>query len=134
MAIHYDPKTKRFRDERGFVSRERAMRSSVARREYEAAQRKKAKPKPKPAPKAKPKPAPKPAPKAKPKPAKKVSHGKPKAKPRPRKPKDADLPPWDREGIVKETPDDDEWFTEFPYDYDDLIDEWGDYDDEETDS
>lgn len=126
MAIHYDAKSKRFRDERGrLVAKDRAMRSSVARREYEAAQRK-AKPKPKPAAT---KPKTKPKAKAKPK-AKKVSPAKPqRAEP------DSRLPPWEHEGIVREYPEPDEWFPEVDfYDYDDLTDEWGDYDDEDTDS
>lgn len=122
MAIHYDPKLKRFRDDSGkMVSKDRALRSSIARREYEAAQRKK--------------------PKLKALPKQKVSPAKPKvklkaklkarlpAKPAPR------IPPWEREGIVREYPEPDEWLPEVDfYGYDDLIDDWGDYDDEETDS
>lgn len=40
MAIHYDSKSKRFRDDSGhFVAKARAMRSSIARREYDEAQK-----------------------------------------------------------------------------------------------
>lgn len=152
MAIHYDPKTKRFRDDKGrLVARDRAMRSSIARREYEKAQKAKPKPKPKTPPppppkKRKAKPAPPPPKKRKAKPAPppppppppppKVSRAKPKPKPKP-KPKEEGprIPPWEREGIVKEYPDPDEWFPEIDfYGYDDLEDDWGDYDDEDTDS
>lgn len=113
------------------------MRSSIARREYEAAQRKQ-KTKPKIKPKVSPaKPPPKPKPKAKPQAKPKAKKtvkpkAKPKAKPTPR----IDLsPPWEREGIVREYPDPDEWFPEVDfYGYDELLDEWGDYDDEDTDS
>lgn len=136
MAIHYDPKTKRFRDDKGrLVARDRAMRSSIARREYEKAQ--KAKPKPKPKPKTPPPPPPKkrkakPAPPPPPPPPPKVSRAKPKPKPKEEGPR---IPPWEREGIVKEYPDPDEWFPEIDfYGYDDLEDDWGDYDDEDTDS
>ena len=121
MAIHYDAKAKRFRDDSGrLVSRDRAMRSSVARREYEKAQRKR------------------PAVKA---PAKKAPAKKAPAKPKaPRvvikrhDPFEDGVAPWEREGIVREYPDDDQWFINDGYGYDDLIDEWGQFDDEETDS
>ena len=122
MAIHYDKRLKRFRDDAGrMVSAKRAMRSSVARREFEAAQR---------------------TPRL-PASAKKVSHAKPPAKPRPKprakpKPKPrapGPMAPWEKEGIVREYPAPDEWIPEVDfYGYDDLVDDWGDYDDEETDS
>lgn len=127
MAIHYDPKSKRFRDDKGrMVAAAKAMRSSVARREYEAAQRK-ATPKPKAKPaKAAPKAKPKVKPKAKPKAEPKVSPAKPQ------QPRQA---PWETEGIVREYPEPDEWFQDDDfYDYDDLVDDWGDYDEEDTDS
>lgn len=119
MAIHYDSKLRRFRDSTGkMVSKTRAMRSSIARREYEAARRKKLPRKVSPA-KLPPKPKPKPKPKVKPK-------VKP---PLPR------IPLWEQEGIVREYPEPDEWLPEVDfYGYDDLVDEWGDYGDEETDS
>jgi hypothetical protein len=147
MAIHYDPKLKRFRDHLGhWVSAARAQKSSIARREYEAAQRKRSTPKPKP------KPPPPPPPKvshAKPKakgsplkgkPAPKVSHAKPapkvsRAKPkRKRKPRGL-LSPWEYEGDVREYPAPDEWFPEIDsYGYDDLVEDWGDYENEDTGS
>lgn len=146
MAIHYDKKLGRFRDDSGrIVSRDRAMRSSVARREYEAAQRKPAKrksvPPPPPPPKKRKPPPPPPPPPLPPPPSPPPKKRKPKAPSRSRKvvkaPKvsQAKLPPWMRDGIIKETPDPEEWFdeTEF-YGYDDLIDEWGDYDDDDTTS
>ena len=145
MAIHYDPKLKRFRDSSGkLVTQDRAMRSSVARREFDAAQRKPkpAPPKPKPAP-PKPKPAPpkrKPAPPPPP-PPKRKPKAKPKAPSKSRqvtkapKVSQAKLPPWMRDGIVQETPDPDQWFADDDfYGYDDMIDEWGDYDDDDTTS
>lgn len=141
MAIHYDAKSKRFRDERGrLVSKDRAMRSSIARKEYEKAQRK-----------ARPMVKPKAEPKAPPAKKPKVSHAKPPvkkkpkvspAKPTPKKPRKKPpvvrgprVLPWEQEGIVQEYPEPDEWFPEVDfYDYDDLYEDWGEFEDEETDS
>lgn len=139
MAIHYDAKSKRFRDERGrLVSKDRAMRSSVARREYEQAQRKRkvspAKPPTKQpaAPPAKKSPAKKPP--AKKPPAKKSPAKKPPAKRAPPPPQEF-VPPWEIEGIVREYPEPDEWFPEVDwFDYDDVLEDWGNFTDEETDS
>lgn len=139
MAIHYDKKLGRFRDDAGrLVSRDRAMRSSVARREYEAAQRK-PKPKPKPPaplPKRKPPPPPPPPPKPKRKPKPKAkTPSKSRQVTKTPKVSQAKLPPWMRGGIIKETPDPEEWFADDDfYGYDDLADEWGDYDDDDTTS
>lgn len=53
---------------------------------------------------------------------------------KPRKPK-KHLPPWQREGIVQEYPEPEDWFPELDaYGYDELLDEWGGYDSEDTDS
>lgn len=166
MAIHYDPKAKRFRDSRGFVSTARGMRSSIARPEYEravraaakaaraaakakkaAAQARLSKKKP-PASKPKPKPARKKA-AAKPKKAR-VSHAKPRDDrlPRPglrgsdipewRDIPDIDaegnwIPPWDREGIVREYPEEAEWLDmDEDYAWHMLTDDWGDVMNEDT--
>ena len=59
----YDPKSGRFRDAQGhFISKAKALRSSIARAQYEAAQRPARRPKPTP------RPAPRPAPTRKPTP------------------------------------------------------------------
>lgn len=133
MAIHYDPKLKRFRDNSGrIVSKARAQRSSVARREYAAAQQKPRKVSPAKLPPSKPKTAPKKVSPAKPAPSKPKAKRPPKPKP---KPSTRDVPPWEKEGVVREYPAPDEWFPEVDfYGYDDLIDDWGDYDDEDTNS
>ncbi len=166
MAIHYDPKSKRFRDERGFVSNARGMRSSVARRELERATRPR-QPKPKTKPKAAPKPKAKPpkakaparqaAPSSKPKPAatKTKGKGKRKGKPKPRdkgrvshakppvilewdeQPTEDEfgdwIPPWEREGIVREYPTEAEWLDRETLDsWDTFADDWGDQIDEDT--
>jgi hypothetical protein len=177
VAIHYDKKTGRFRDDRGrLVARDKAMRSSIARKEYENATRPKpAAKKPaakKPAAKApakpvkarkaapakpvpaKPRKAPakvspaklapaKPLPvKAKPKPAKPVTPSRPRRAPSPapayrpdsRPAPDVELP-WEQpEGEFVEFPEDDEWFPmpgDADYDYDGIMDDWGDFDDDE---
>lgn len=179
MAIHYDKKTGRFKDDKGrFVARDKAMRSSIARREYEnatAVQKRKPKALPVAVPvrkPAKPKAARKvdtPPPKPKAKRAPQVQHAKPKpkdaykaprkqaAKPsppptpvpkkkapakkrRPRgRPSPRVEPPWDQEGFIREFPEDDEWFPEVgawdrDYGYDDVADDWGDYEDDDTTS
>lgn len=144
MAIHYDPKTKRFRDSSGkLVKKERAMRSSIARAEYERAMRKvvHGKPTAKKAPAKKPPAKKAPAKKA---PAKKAPAKKAPAKKSTRPPKPPappprvtipEAPPWEQEGIVREYPEPDEWFPEIDlYGYDDALDDWGDYYDEDTTS
>ena len=134
MAIHYDPKTKRFRDSSGkLVKKERAMRSSIARAEYERAMRKVVHGKP-PAKKAPVKKAP-----AKKAPAKKAPAKKATRPPKPPAPPPRvtipEAPPWEQEGIVREYPEPDEWFPEIDlYGYDDALDDWGDYYDEDTTS
>lgn len=181
MAIHYDKKSGRFKDDNGrFVSKDKAMRSSIARREYESAtkqhaprveagaiqQRKRQVPA-----KAGPKPAPR-------KRTEKVSHAKPvrpvvakkapprKAKPASKKPAPVRVPKQaaapkavrppkavapsrprdeeraypphvgDQEGIVEEFPLD--WFpdpgSEDDFDWQDIEDLWGDYEDADTTS
>lgn len=171
MAIHYDKKTGRFRDAKGrLVARDKAMRSSVARREYEDAHKPKpaAKKPAKPAAKAQAKPVkarktpqPKPVP-AKPRkaPAKapaKVSPAKLPAKRKAAKPATPSGPrrapspaqayrpdsrpapdvelPWEQpEGEFVEFPEDDEWFPmpgDADFDYDGIMDDWGDFDDDE---
>jgi len=151
MAIHYDKKLGRFRDDSGrLVSRDRAMRSSVARREFEAATKPKRKPKPAPPPapvKRKPAPPPAPVKRKQAPPPPPPPPPSPKRKPKTKKPSksrqvskapkvsQAKLPPWMREGIIQETPEPDEWFDDGDfYGYDDMIDEWGDYDDDDTTS
>lgn len=135
MAIHYDRKLKRFRDDSGhFVSRERAMHSSVARRELAAAQRK---PRKKPTPKPPPPPAKarkRPTPKPPPPPAKARKKAR-KAAPSP--PAAPDLPeapmrPWDVQGAY-DAPSLSYWFDE-AYEWDDFYDDWGDFDDWDTES
>lgn len=129
MAIHYDPKTKRFRDSSGkLVKKERAMRSSIARAEYERAMRKVVHGKP-PAKKAPVKKAP-----AKKAPAKKATRP-PKPPAPPSRVTIPEAPPWEQEGIVREYPEPDEWFPEIDlYGYGDALDDWGDYYDEDTTS
>jgi len=79
MAIHYDKKLARFRDDSGkLVSRDRAMRSSTARAELKATQAKR-----KPKPKALPLPPKKPKPKPKAAPPKKAEPSTPAHKPPP---------------------------------------------------
>lgn len=157
MAIHYDKKTGRFKDDSGrFVAKAKAMRSSIARREYESA----TKPAPKKTQAARPglKPAgPKPAARkrAAPIPVKKpvrpvVAKSAPPRKAKPVKPKPAPVrvpkptpaprvyPPHigEQEGIIEEFPE--EWFpdpgSEDDFDWDDIEDIWGDYEDADTTS
>ena len=129
MSIHYDAKLKRFRDSSGrLVSRARARKSSIARAEYQRAQRRPSRPKPQPKGA-----VPKVLPKAAPKLVKKTTR-KP-TEPTPRAPQ----APWERQGVVREYPDPDEWFPDtdhddYDYGYDDLIEDWGDYGEEDTDS
>lgn len=112
MAIHYDPKVKRFRDDSGrLVAKTKALRSSTARAGYRKAT------------------------------GYKLEAAPPKAKAKPRKSRASILktPPWEQYGEIREFPDDGEWFPDsddpdYYYDYDDLSDEWGHYDIEETDS
>lgn len=146
MSIHYDRKSGRFRDDAGhWVSKTRALKSATARKEFAkaTAPRQRA---PRPAPPPPPAPPPKrqrkappPPPPPPPKPARKR-----RAPPAGRARRDEDddqgddgdssrefVPPWEREEIQPEYPDD--WFPD-DYGYDDFIDDWGDFDDEETDS
>lgn len=138
MAIHYDAKLKRFRDDSGrLVSRDRAWRSSVARAEFAKAQK---------VSRAKPKAVVKPPPKAAPPkkvPAKKAAAKKVTAKKaapsKGKKPAQHRVFPWEVSGVVREYPDPQEWFPDFEepdydYDYDDLADDWGDFEDEDTTS
>lgn len=167
MAIHYDKKTGRFKDDRGrFVAKDRAMRSSIARREYEQAQRSPSQARRAPAGSSKkpirapvaPPPAPsKKKPPAAPAPAKRVAKpaskppppakkaAKPKRRRRPAsRPSAREVPPWelmddDEAAEVREFPAADEWFPDArawdrDYGYDDLVDEWGDYVDDDTTS
>jgi hypothetical protein len=159
MAIHYDAKLKRFRDGSGkLVSKAKAMRSSIARREYEQAVQKAAavrKPtavakrvlsdvppraqKPAVLPRKKPRAPAKAvvlAPAAKPIPPKKKTKPKKPGKVKPfRAFEEEDLPPWMREGVVREYPRSWEWFRDDEYySYDELIEDWGEYDDDETTS
>ena len=123
MAIHYDKKLKRFRDDTGrLVSKQRAMKSSVARAEYAKAQKvsraKTAKP-----------------PKKDQSPKTKVPA---KSKPPRKKAKQHPTPPWEGE-VVREYPEPESWFPdvdhdEYWYSYEDFLDDWGDFDDEETTS
>lgn len=164
MAIHYDKKTGRFKDDSGrFVARDKAMRSSIARREYADAQAKtKAPPRPKPAAGKRPAPVPvkkplrpvvakdaapskakppskKPAPVRVPKPA--PAAKKPPVKKKPKKAPPAPpriYPPHigEQEGIIEEFPE--QWFpdpgSEDDFDWDDIEDIWGDYEDSDTTS
>lgn len=109
MAIHYRKSSGRFYDDSGKrVSKDRAMKSSVARREFEQASRAPAKRSGRATGRAPVERAPTP------------SRRKPKA-------------PWTKEGIVRELPR--RWFDDEPdYGWDDLDIDWGQYDDEETDS
>lgn len=160
MAIHYDPKLGRFRDGTGrLVSKAKAMRSSIARREYEQALQKK--PAARPTPSVAKVPAkvsarPRKTQKAEPKPevaarlrkkkdAAKAKPIPPVSRTRPKKPpqlkatfrafEEDDLPPWMREGVVREYPRSYEWFpTAERYGYDELDEDWGEYDDDETTS
>lgn len=134
MAIHYDPKTKRFRDDSGrLVKKERAMRSSIARAEYERAMRKVVHGKP-PAKKTPAKKAPAKKAPTKKAPAKKISRPPKPPAPPPRQ-TIREAPPWEQQGIVREYPEGDEWFPDIDlYGYDDALDDWGDFYDEDTTS
>lgn len=135
MAIHYDAKLKRFRDDSGkLVSRQRAWRSSTARAEFAKAQKvSHAKPKTKKPQTPLAAVSKKAAKKAPAKTAAKVPRkgAKKKAKKR--------IFPWDVEGVIREYPEPQDWFPDieepdYDYGYDDLIEDWGDFEDEDTTS
>lgn len=123
MSIHYVVGLNRFRDTvtGRYVNKTRGLKSSIARREYQSKNIVlPAKPPPRPTPRPKSSPSPRRPPRR---------PLRPPTPTRTRRP-----PPWEHEGVVREYPEPEEWFADDGVEYDDLIFDWGDYDQDDTSS